>query len=57
MAQNREAMADLVTILDARSPDYARAHAELDTSDDDVEQSFMTFCAGRWPPPAYLTSR
>ena len=25
MAQNREAMADLVAILDARSPDYARA--------------------------------
>src|SRR5262249_921444 len=32
MAQNREAMADLVAILEARSPDYARAEAELDTS-------------------------
>jgi XRE family aerobic/anaerobic benzoate catabolism transcriptional regulator len=40
MAQNREAMADLVAILDARGPDYARAQAELDTSGDTVEQSF-----------------
>ena len=39
MAQNREAMADLVAILDARSADYARAAAELDTSGDTVEQS------------------
>src|SRR5207244_2031112 len=30
MAQNREAMADLVAILDARRADYARAQAELD---------------------------
>ena len=34
MAQNREAMADLVAILDARGADYARAEAELDTSGD-----------------------
>ena len=40
MAQNREAMADLVAILDARGADYARAQAELDTSGDTVEQSF-----------------
>ena len=40
MAQNREAMADLVAILDARATDYARAQAELDTSGDSVEQSF-----------------
>ncbi len=40
MAQNREAMADLVAILDARSPDYARAEAELDTSGETVGQSF-----------------
>ncbi len=40
MAQNREAMADLVAILDARSPDYARAETELDTSGDTIEQSF-----------------
>jgi len=40
MAQNREAMADLVAILDARGPDYARAQAELDTSGEAVEQSF-----------------
>src|SRR5215471_13516934 len=39
MAQNREAMADLVAILDARHADYARAQAELDTSGDSVEQS------------------
>ena len=40
MAQNREAMSDLVAILDARSADYARAQAELDTSDSTAEQSF-----------------
>jgi XRE family transcriptional regulator, aerobic/anaerobic benzoate catabolism transcriptional regulator len=40
MAQNREAMADLVAILEARRADYARAEAELDTSGDSVEQSF-----------------
>jgi XRE family aerobic/anaerobic benzoate catabolism transcriptional regulator len=40
MAQNREAMTDLVAILDARGPDYARAQAELDTSGEAVEQSF-----------------
>jgi XRE family transcriptional regulator, aerobic/anaerobic benzoate catabolism transcriptional regulator len=39
MAQNREAMADLVAILEARSPDYARAQAQLDTSGETVEQS------------------
>ena len=32
-------MADLVAILDARSADYARAQAELDTSGDTIEQS------------------
>jgi XRE family aerobic/anaerobic benzoate catabolism transcriptional regulator len=40
MAANREAMADLVAILDARGPDYARAQAQLDTSGETVEQSF-----------------
>ena len=40
MAQNREAMADLMAILDARRADYARAEAELDTSGDTVEASF-----------------
>jgi XRE family aerobic/anaerobic benzoate catabolism transcriptional regulator len=39
MAQNREAMADLVAILDARRADYARAHAALETAGDAVEQS------------------
>ena len=32
MADNPEAMADLRAILAARSPDYARADARLDTS-------------------------
>jgi XRE family aerobic/anaerobic benzoate catabolism transcriptional regulator len=40
MAHNRDAMADLVAILDARAADYARAQAELDTSGDTVDQSF-----------------
>jgi XRE family transcriptional regulator, aerobic/anaerobic benzoate catabolism transcriptional regulator len=40
MAQNREAMADLLAILEARRADYARAHAQLDTSGDTVERSF-----------------
>ncbi len=41
MAQNHEAMADLVAILDARRADYARAQAELDTSGDTAEQSLV----------------
>jgi XRE family aerobic/anaerobic benzoate catabolism transcriptional regulator len=40
MAQNRQAMGDLVAILEARRADYARAEAEVDTSGDAVEQSF-----------------
>jgi XRE family aerobic/anaerobic benzoate catabolism transcriptional regulator len=40
MAQNREAMADLMAILEARRADYVRAETELDTSGDAVEQSF-----------------
>jgi XRE family aerobic/anaerobic benzoate catabolism transcriptional regulator len=39
MARNREAMSDLVAILDARSADYARAGAALDTSGDEESQS------------------
>lgn len=39
MAKNREAMADLVAILDARKRDYARAEVSLDTSGANVEQS------------------
>jgi len=39
MARNREAMADLVAILDARRADYARAEAEVDTSAEAVERS------------------
>jgi len=42
MAQNRGAMADLVAILEAREADYARAEAQVDTSDEAVEQSFET---------------
>jgi len=40
MAQNREAMADLLAILEARRPDYARAYAQVDTSGDAAERSF-----------------
>jgi XRE family aerobic/anaerobic benzoate catabolism transcriptional regulator len=40
MAQNRQAMADLVAILEARRADYARAEAEVDTFGDTPEQSF-----------------
>ena len=40
MAQNRQAMADLMAILEARRNDYARVEAEVDTSGDAVEQSF-----------------
>jgi XRE family aerobic/anaerobic benzoate catabolism transcriptional regulator len=40
MAQNREAMADLIAILDARRADYARAQVELDTSGDTADESF-----------------
>jgi XRE family transcriptional regulator, aerobic/anaerobic benzoate catabolism transcriptional regulator len=40
MARNREAMADLVAILEARRDDYARAEAVLDTSGDTVDESF-----------------
>jgi XRE family aerobic/anaerobic benzoate catabolism transcriptional regulator len=39
MAKNREAMSDLIAILDARKQDYARAEAALDTSGVTVEQS------------------
>jgi XRE family transcriptional regulator, aerobic/anaerobic benzoate catabolism transcriptional regulator len=45
MAQNREAMADLVAILEARRTDYGRAEAEVDTSGDAVEQSFAKLLA------------
>jgi XRE family aerobic/anaerobic benzoate catabolism transcriptional regulator len=40
MAENREAMADLIAILDARGPDYARAAATLDTGGQSVAASF-----------------
>jgi len=40
MAQNREAMSDLMAILEARHDDYARAEATLDTSGESVEKSF-----------------
>lgn len=39
MAKNREAMSDLVAILEARKQDYARAEAHLDTSGTTSEQS------------------
>ena len=45
MAANREAMADLVAILDARRADYARAEAEVDTAGDTVERSLAKLVA------------
>jgi XRE family aerobic/anaerobic benzoate catabolism transcriptional regulator len=39
MAHNREAMGDLVAILEARSADYARAESALETSGASVEKS------------------
>jgi XRE family aerobic/anaerobic benzoate catabolism transcriptional regulator len=50
MARNREAMADLVAILEARRDDYARAEAVLDTSGDTVDESFAKLekIAGRY---------
>jgi XRE family aerobic/anaerobic benzoate catabolism transcriptional regulator len=55
MAANREAMADLVAILDARGPDYARAEAQLDTSGESVEQSFAKLLrmVGGWIGPVH----
>ena len=40
MAKNRQAMADLHAILEARGVDYARAETTLDTSGATVQQSF-----------------
>ncbi len=40
MQDNRQAMADLHTILAAREPLYARAELQLDTSGQDTEASF-----------------
>jgi XRE family transcriptional regulator, aerobic/anaerobic benzoate catabolism transcriptional regulator len=40
MARNREAMADLHAILEARGADYARAEATLNTSGATIQQSF-----------------
>jgi XRE family aerobic/anaerobic benzoate catabolism transcriptional regulator len=37
MAKNRDAMNDLVAILEARAPAYGRAHARLDTSGKTVD--------------------
>ena len=37
MARNRDAMNDLVAILDARAADYGRSHARLDTSGKSIE--------------------
>ena len=40
MAHNREAMSDLLAILEARRDDYARAEGELDTSGQTLDESF-----------------
>ena len=45
MAQNREAMSDLVSILEARRDDYGRAEAALDTSGKTVAQSLTALLA------------
>jgi XRE family aerobic/anaerobic benzoate catabolism transcriptional regulator len=45
MAHNREAMADLNAILDARRADYARAQAALDTSGDTIDASAAKLAA------------
>lgn len=39
MSENREAMADLMAILEARRADYSRAEAQLDTSGETVNKS------------------
>ena len=59
MAANREAMADLVAILDARGADYARAEAQLDTSGETVEQSFAKLLrmVGDWLGPTAIVRR
>jgi XRE family aerobic/anaerobic benzoate catabolism transcriptional regulator len=50
MARNREAMADLHAILEARRGDYARAEATLDTSGATIQQSFakLTKLVAAW---------
>jgi XRE family aerobic/anaerobic benzoate catabolism transcriptional regulator len=45
MARNRQAMSDLVAILEARRADYARAEAQLDTSGATVGQSLASLAA------------
>jgi XRE family aerobic/anaerobic benzoate catabolism transcriptional regulator len=59
MAQNREAMADLVAILEARGADYARAEAQLETSGETVEQSFAKLLRmmGEWIEPTLVHRR
>ena len=37
MGKSREALADLIAIMEAREPEYGRAHAELDTGGRPVE--------------------
>ncbi len=39
MARNRDAMKDLVAILQARAADYGRSHAAVDTSGKDVGEA------------------
>jgi XRE family aerobic/anaerobic benzoate catabolism transcriptional regulator len=49
MERNRDAMADLVAILNARAPAYGRAHARLDTSSRDLAHCVdeLALLAGR----------
>ncbi len=48
MAQNRQAMADLVAILEARRADYARAEAEVDTAGEGVRTELRQAVADRF---------
>lgn len=45
MADNRESMADLVRILEARAPLYARADAEVVTTGQSIDQSVKALLA------------
>lgn len=54
MAENREAMADLHAILEARSADYGRAGASLSTAGESIEKSFTKLLrvVAPYRPPA-----
>jgi XRE family aerobic/anaerobic benzoate catabolism transcriptional regulator len=45
MGRNREAMKDLIAILEAREAEYGRAHAELDTSGRGAQECVVELAA------------